>query len=63
MPEMHQLGQTRGQTNAIKSTFLKKWCILEPFFSGAFPNPCTLNAPLGIFLGQTRVVFFLEKSP
>ena len=59
---MHQSGQTRVQTNAIKSTFLKKWCILERFFSGAFPNPCTKNAPLLIFLGQTRVVFFSPKS-
>ena len=62
MPQMHQSGQTRVQTNAIKSTFLKKWCILKRFFSGAFPNPCTLNAPLLIFLGQTRVVFFSPKS-
>ena len=54
--EMHQLGQSRVLGNTIKLGFLQFWCILSKFLSGAFPNPCTKNAPLLLKLGQSRVL-------
>ena len=59
---MHHLGQTRVLGNVIKLGFLYFWCIFSKFSSGAFPNPCTKNAPLLMKVRQSRVVLIHEKS-